>query len=420
MKVSVDLALRQSLTLNQEMRLAIDMLAMSTLEIDEIIDEELLKNPSLEEREFARSMSDASSAFDVALETETRVDNFRDALLQQIGESAMNAIEREIAYCLVNNLDDDGLLPHQQDVYARIVDDLGVYDEWIETVRRRILDLDPVGCAAFDSCESLMHQAQKLCHFPHDEFMTLLASIHNEPDQKIAFSRISRMKNDDALDELRKLFARPAMRFQERQSYVDAAVPDVVVKHGVHGFQVLLTKKPSERLMICANSDVFRKNAFLRENRRRALFMMKAMQYRETGLAKVSRAIVLHQEEWLLEKGPIKPLTLREIADVCSMHESSVSRLTKGKYLLCDRGVFELKYFFSAKIASDSNEGMSSSLSVKDRIKTIVNKEEKTCPLSDQKIVERLIDEGFHISRRTVTKYREAMEIPSAQNRRTL
>lgn len=425
MKIAAELALKQSLTIGHDMRLAIDMLAMTAMELDDVIDDELEKNPLLEEadtyyayNEPNVSYADGSSAFDVALNTSAEGVDFRDELVQQIGEGGFRSIEREIAHHIINNLDDDGLLSEHELVYQDIVDELGVFDEWIDAVRKRVMDLEPLGCGAFDSGESLMHQAQHLCTAPHKEFIALLGAIKRDADYKLSFARLSRMKDDHALAELRKLKPRPASRFFEKHVVVDAVVPEISVTMHNNNFLVALTKKPSERLVVASRQDHGR-GSFVRDNKKRALFMMKALRYRETSLSTVSKAIVDHQQAWFLNQGPLRPLNLREIADVCGVHESSVSRLTKGKYLFCARGIFELKFFFTNRLVSETFEDRSSS-SVKDQIKNIISKEDRQRPLSDQKIVEKLAEGGFSVARRTVTKYRESMDLKAAHQRRAI
>ncbi len=428
MKISAELALKQTLSLTHDMRLAIDMLTMTALEIDEVIDEELLKNPFLEEAETYGAIlemgsgiaHDAASAFDVVLDTSSATSDFRDELLQQVGESSLNLVEREISRYLINNLDDDGLLTQHETVYEFIEDELGVFTEWIDSVRRRIMNFEPLGCAALSSGESLKHQAKRLCRYPHREFLALVRSLQHDPDQKLTLSRLQPMKADDALMELRKLKPRPALGFDEKNAIVPSVVPEVVVKSGKDGFMVSLSKKPSERLVIKGYKERGKGNVFLRKNRKRALFMIKALEYRETSLAKVSNAIVVYQEAWLHDQGPLKPLNLREIADVCGLHESSVSRLTKGKFLSCEKGVFELKYFFSSRVQGEADGDGQSAISIKNQIKTIISREDKTQPLSDQKILEKLKDSGMVISRRTVTKYRENLDLKPAHLRRVL
>jgi RNA polymerase sigma-54 factor len=150
-----------------------------------------------------------------------------------------------------------------------------------------------------------------------------------------------------------------------------------------------------------------------------AQWLMKALDQRATTIMKVAIALVEEQQAFF-EKGVahLKPLALRQIADTIEMHESTVSRVTSNKYLACDRGVFELKYFFTNAIQSSDGGVDASAEAVRQRLKALIDAEEPLKPLSDDKLVELLKKDGHDLARRTVTKYREAMGIPSSFDRR--
>jgi RNA polymerase sigma-54 factor len=159
--------------------------------------------------------------------------------------------------------------------------------------------------------------------------------------------------------------------------------------------------------------------AWLSECLASANWLVKALDQRQQTIIKVAEEIV-RQQIGFFEQGvtALKPLTLRQVADVVGMHESTISRVTSNKYLSCPRGVFEFKYFFSSGVASaDSEEGMSAE-AVKSRIKTLIDAEAADAILSDDTLVELLAKEGCEIARRTVAKYREAMGIGSSVQRR--
>lgn len=434
MKLSADLSLKQSLVMTNDMRLAIDMLAMTAMEIEQLIDQELEKNPYLEEGDYYTSSRDAVmysnsggiSAFDVAIKTKSGDVDFRDSLLQQVGQGRFNALERQIAHIIINNIDDDGLLLQCDDVYRTIIDELGVFSEWIDSVRFRVMDLEPPACGATDIYESLVHQVRRRCHFPHREFLLLLEEIKRDPLRKVPFSRLNAIKTDDAQNELKMLHPRPSRAYHEETINTQAIHPDVSVIRSHDKFIVSLIKKPSDRLVMRDNySDGGSKkqsssSSFLRESRNRATFLLKSLRFRDRSLFSVSRAIVEQQGAWLGNQGPLKPMNLRDIAEMCGLHESSVSRLVRGKYLFCDQGVFELRYFFSTAVLQEGQDDAQSATFIKDQIRAIVRKEDKTIPLSDQKIQEQLKMGGVVISRRTVAKYRESLNLGPAHERRVL
>jgi RNA polymerase sigma-54 factor len=156
---------------------------------------------------------------------------------------------------------------------------------------------------------------------------------------------------------------------------------------------------------------------YLKEKQQAFEWLKKTVEQRGDTIYNVGKAIVERQQEFFLNKEhPIKPLILKDISEELAIHESTVSRAVNGKYLETDFGVFELKYFFSQKLASD--EGERSTNDVKHRLQTLIDSEDKAKPLSDQKLVELLNDEGIDISRRTIAKYRDLLKIPSSTKRK--
>ena len=157
---------------------------------------------------------------------------------------------------------------------------------------------------------------------------------------------------------------------------------------------------------------------FIKERIKSATWLIKSIQQRQRTMYKVAKSIVTHQEEFL-EKGSkyLKPLILRDVAQDVEVHESTVSRVTNGKYIHTPRGVFELKFFFTTRVASNSEDGRSME-SVKSRIKELISSEDPKSPITDKQIVRLLESEGVFIARRTIAKYREMMGILSSAGRR--
>jgi RNA polymerase sigma-54 factor len=158
--------------------------------------------------------------------------------------------------------------------------------------------------------------------------------------------------------------------------------------------------------------------AWLKEKQQSALWLMRGVQQRHRTLRRVLEEIVAVQSGFF-EQGPaaFQPLTLKDIANRTGLHESTISRVTTGKYVQTPRGVFELKYFFTSALRTDTG-GETSSRAVKDRLRELVREEDPAKPLSDQELAERLSAEGIKIARRTVAKYREELHLPPAHLRR--
>lgn len=415
MKTTTEFALNQSLLMTTDMRLAIGMLAMSTDEIEDLINDELIKNPCLEEdydyyhHHISKSQE---GAFDIAVKTCAAPQDFRQNLLTQMGEGKFNAIEATIATMLIHSLDDDGILSDYEHVFYWISEELGVYPEWIESVRLRILDLEPMGCGAKNINESLMHQIQRKCAHSHEQFMAIMDCIAKNPAKKITQAQLAHLNQDTKRGELKKLCPQPSSAQIETPSFLETINPDVMVTTHQQIAKTTLLKRPSERITINKKTTL----TFLKDHHRRAQFTSKALRFRENNLLAVAKLIVEQQQDWFVHNKPLKPLSLRDIAVRSGLHESSISRLSRGKYLSCDRGVFELKYFFNQAVTPDSNNDLTAS-SVKEHIKIMVAKENKSAPLSDQNICEELQKNGMPIARRTVSKYRKKLNIPPKSER---
>ena len=174
----------------------------------------------------------------------------------------------------------------------------------------------------------------------------------------------------------------------------------------------------NEYASLIKRADSSADNTFLRDNLQEARWFLKSLQSRNETLMKVATCIVSRQTAFL-EHGDeaMKPMVLRDVAEEVGMHESTISRVTTNKYMHTPRGVFEFKYFFSSHLATESGEDQSST-SVRAKIRKLINAEDPAKPLSDSKITNLLKDEGISVARRTVAKYREAMNIPSSSERR--
>jgi RNA polymerase sigma-54 factor len=421
MKLTADVSLKQAMVMTQSMRQAIDMLAMSSSEIEQLIDEELNKNPILEEKEhyfsdhdlFRQGRSDSATSFDIAMETTSYQDDFRDHLRRQVGEGKFHSLEEQIAVMLIQNLDDHGFLSDAS-VFASIEDELWVYGDWIEIVRKRLMDLEPLGCGARDIYEAMTHQIKCVGKPSHQKFIKIIAKLQASPVEGLSLARLK--SENHSLAELRYLNPRPSRAFSKKEINLQEIIPDLIVSDG-NNLEVSLLKRPSERLMM--KGDLKRaksSSVFILENRKRAAFLLKSLRFRETSLVLVARAIIHHQAGWFANNTGLKPLQLKDIAETCGLHESSISRLVRGKYLSTKKGVFELKYFFSQAVGSGFLA--TSATFIKDQIRALVSREDKLKPLSDLKIVEKLRAMDIAVSRRTVTKYRKNLQLGPAHERR--
>ena len=237
---------------------------------------------------------------------------------------------------------------------------------------------------------------------------------------------VSQEDFNDMIVEVKELDPRPAAQYEP--VLAEAIVPDVLIRQKSDGSwtidlnpetlpKVLVNKEYHAELSSAVSSE--QGQEFISDCMANANWLTKTLDQRAQTILKVATEIV-KQQDMFFAKGVehLRPLNLKIVADAIKMHESTVSRVTSNKYLLCDQGIFELKYFFSSAIMSaDGEEGLSAE-SVKHKIRQLVNSEDPAKILSDDRIVELLQETGIEIARRTVAKYREAMKIPSSVQRR--
>ncbi|WP_128891647.1 RNA polymerase factor sigma-54 [Erythrobacter sp. HKB08] len=469
----LDLRQTQSLVMTPQLQQAIKLLALSNLEIETFIGEALEANPLLEAGEVSREAGDQSAADDdfslpepeadagageAALDIDAgALDRDRDTgdgewgsaagslgsempdlenradagptlaehLLEQIGAVAGDAREEFIAHHLIGLLDEAGYLAAD---LREVAGSLGVMPGEVERALEAVQSLDPTGVGARSLSECLALQAKEA-----DRYDPCMARLIDNLDlvAKGEFARLKRMCDvddedfADMLSELREYDPKPGLKYGG--SAEAAVVPDILLSSNeAQGWDIKINEATLPRLVVnreyyvelkggCTDKE---SRAWLGEKLADANWLIKALDQRQKTILKTAAEIV-KQQDGFFRRGvsELKPLTLREVAEAIEMHESTVSRVTSNKYLHCERGTFELKYFFTSGVGSADGEGASSE-AVKARIKTLTDAEDPKKILSDDKLVELLKAEGFDIARRTVAKYREAMGIGSSVQRR--
>ena len=346
-------------------------------------------------------------------------------LKRQVRLSALKGKEVEIADYIIGCLDDDGYLHADLD---EIAGELKVTREQVEDVLDIVQSFDPPGVAARDLAESLRLQLED--QDVRDSFIYVLIDDHLDELQKKRFKDIARKMDVDeervidAFHRISRLEPKPGQRFNhENPQYIR---PDVFVKKIEGKYMYYLNEGRSSHLSLnpfyiklLNNSAMSKKEKeYALEKYRGAVWLLKNIEKRKTTILRITEAIMEAQKEFL-EKGlsHLKPLTLREVAEEVEMHESTVARVTTGKYVETPRGTYELKFFFSSGLGTRNGESTSST-SVKQMIARIIEDEPPQKPLSDQKIADKLKKKGIKIARRTVAKYREQMRILPAKLRK--
>jgi RNA polymerase sigma-54 factor len=463
----------QQLVMTPQLTQAIKLLTLSNLELESVLSEEMAKNPLLEvgsgeegdspseevvEEAAAPSLSDELIPgggggederpldYDFA-EQALETDSFSDIQasggagegfdFDQLEAAATSLAEHllaqlhgaprpqaALAEIIVQQLDANGYLGTP---LADIAADSGANLAQLEKALKLVQDLDPPGVGARSLSECLALQAKAA-----DRYDPAMARLIDNLDL-LAKGRMSDLKRicgvddedlADMVQELRAYDPKPGSRFASEAA--EQAAPDVFVRRTRHGFAVELNGAALPRLLINRRyyqelrSGPQDKNskAWLSECLASANWLVRALDQRARTIVKVVTEIVKTQQGFF-DRGPeaLKPLTLRQVAEAIEMHESTVSRVTSNKYLLCDRGMFELKYFFGSGVASSDGEGEGASArAVKTAIRDIIDREVEV--LSDDAIAALLNQRGFDCARRTVVKYRESMGIGSSVQRR--
>jgi len=353
--------------------------------------------------------------------------SLRDHLVKQLKMMYVEPVHELIGEHLIDMIDESGYV--RGDI-TRLAERLGVELSVVETVLQMMQTMEPSGVFARDLRECLKIQLINKDRYDPQmalalENIELLAS-HRLPELK----RICSADNEDLADiisEIKHLNPKPGLQFGSVM--VQPVIPDVIVKQRADGsWHVELNSETLPRVLVnqiyytsvtssSATKDT--EKSYINECLQNANWLVKSLDQRARTILKVAQEIVRQQDGFLTYGVQhLRPLNLKTVADAISMHESTVSRVTSNKYMETNRGIFELKYFFTSSInSSDAGEDYSSE-AVKYRIKKLIEGETASSVLSDDKIVDKLSILGIDIARRTVAKYRESMDIPSSVQRR--
>ena len=467
----LSIRMSQRLVMTPSLQQAIKLLQMSKLELVEEVQQELLENPTLEESQSDSPASeqpeaaekessedgtteDAFSEIDYESyfqdidndytprgSGEIRPDlptfentlaeptNLTDHLTWQLEMNVSDSSVKEIGRAVIGNLDNDGYLKATIEELQAIG---GHSPEEVRGALKLIQDFDPVGVGATDLTECLCLQ---LKHLGEDGTAAeQIVRFHMDKLQSRRFKELAGilgLEMDDLeaeIEIIKGLDPRPGQKYNnERSMYV---VPDVYIVKIDDEYQVLLNDEGLPRLRI---SPTYRRmvargaskdtpsdaKEYVRNKLRAAFRLIKSLEERQRTIFKVATSIVKFQRGFL-DQGveQMRPLVLRDVAEDIGMHESTVSRVVNQKYMHTHRGVFEMRFFFHSGIQSNRGGENVSSLTVKQKIRKIIESEDSAKPLSDSAIVKTLKAEGLQIARRTVAKYREELKIPSSSQRR--
>lgn len=468
----LDFRQSQQLVMTPQLQQAIKLLQLNNIELSEFLEEEIAQNPLLEKaddepaeaseepREEKEESDNIQEEFDGAIENqapdfdagssmatvgaggnssfdemdegfESRMSTektLREHLTEQLYIAFDDNRDRVIGALLIDQLDESGYLRTNT---AALTEQLGAPPERIEKLLAKMKTFDPVGVFAADLSECLALQlAEK--NALDEPMQKLLANLNllaaHEMKKLRDVCGVNETYLADMIQEIKTLNPRPAGEFDHL--VVQTAVPDVLMKRLPKnvggGWRVELNSETLPRVLVnqtyyteVAKSATQKKDReYLTEKLNSANWLVRALDQRAQTILKVGAEIVEHQDAFFnygIEF--LKPLTRKEIAEIIGMHESTVSRVTSGKFIGTPRGIFELRFFFSTALESEDGTSHSAE-SVKARIKSMIDAEDPAHILSDDKIVEMLGTEGIELARRTVAKYREGLNIPSSVLRR--
>jgi RNA polymerase sigma-54 factor len=447
---AIALRLRQHLTLTPQVQQALKLLQMSALEFAQEMEEALSSNPFLEENaDTPPAQRDAATTEDVILPQapyaggpagDRDQDDWGGAsdgeptlqqhLREQLMISQMGERDRALAHMIVDSLDDDGYFKMTfEDLAALVPAELDVQADDFGAALKLVQSLDPAGVGARTLEECLCLQLRAL---PEDTPARDVAlSICRGHLNLLANREWARLQHAAACDEdtlhaarnlIRSLDPRPGHRFGRPEArYV---VPDVIVKKVRDKWQAIINPASLPRVRlnrIYADAASHRgngSNPSLARHLQEARWLLRSIEQRFNTIQRVADAIVARQRGFF-EYGEVamKPLTLKLIAGELGLHESTVCRVTNSKYMATPRGLFEFKHFFSRRLATE-NGGAASATAVRAVMKELIAAEDPKAPLSDAELARLLAQQGLRVARRTITKYRALMRMPSVDVRR--
>jgi len=466
MKATLQFRLSQHLTLTPQLQQSIRLLQLSTVELNQEIERLLMENPMLEREEgeaeaapaprggapaaaqpgegrepdpgiapdFAAPWRGADDDDDDSDRSQAAPDTptLRDHLNGQLALLNLGGRDRVLVALLIDALDEDGYLTQPlEEIAALLPADAAVGLEELAIALRHLQNLEPAGVGARSPGECLALQLR--ARPGQDAASALALAIAERHLELLAARDYARLKAVTGASEeppraaqqqIHGLNPRPGAAFARIETrYV---IPDVIVRKVRNAWRASLNPEAMPRLRInrlYAELAARRRNGgsnALASQLQEARWLIKNVQQRFDTILRVSQAIVDRQRSFL-EHGEVamRPMVLREIAAALGVHESTVSRVTTQKYMATPRGTFELKYFFGSHVATDSG-GAASSTAIRALIKQLVAAEDARTPLSDARISQILGEQGIVVARRTIAKYRESLQIPPVNQRKSL
>ncbi|RUO62447.1 RNA polymerase factor sigma-54 [Pseudidiomarina insulisalsae] len=460
MKQGLQLKYTQQLSMTPQLQQAIRLLQLSSFELQQEVQQALEENPLLEQEEvddplrehgddevevseewdqnYTADLMGAVGQNDAEYDAMTygcSQETLHDHLRWQLQLAHMTPTDEQIGLAIIDAIDAAGYLQVTLEELTQALNqqlDEPIEESEVAVVLKRIQHFDPLGVAARDVSECLLLQLQQLPEqTPYLDAAKKAVRDHVELLGLRDYRTLSRALrlNEAALTEVLSIIQHLQPRPGECFSTADDAyvIPDVVVRKQNNRWMVELNPQSLPKLKVngsyaalIQDSRASEDMTYIRQHLQEAKWFIRSIESRNETLLKVASSIVQRQQAFF-EHGEeaMKPMILADIAEAIEMHESTVSRVTSQKYMHTPRGVFELKYFFSSQLATEQG-GECSSTAIRALLKKLVAAENPKKPLSDNKLTQLMADQGIQVARRTIAKYREALNIPPSSQRKRL
>ena len=439
-KLKQTTALTQKKVLSQQTRQAIRLLQLNSYDLEKEVDNLILDNPLLEKNEEVESNYDVGSSVntfntdaDDILKYHRKSESLQESLNRQLDMTSLTVNEKIIASILIDCVNENGYLTEDlKDIFIQANREIEASFQEIFYVLHTLQRFEPIGTCALDLCDSLSIQLdhtfkESPLYQQASDIIQYLKTIDSSDSSKLSNILSELNKNthfdNNALELIRKLNPKPGLEISKRLDSYHISPEIIIFKRDGKWVTELTKNKPllklnAEYVSLMKESKIKTDINYLRKNYNEAKFIIKSIKNRNLTILNVCREIFTRQIDFLND-GDIgmKPMTLKDVAESLGIHESTVSRATSNKFVQTPRGVYELKYFFSSELFTDTGTMISSKVIMK-MIEECIKEENTNKPLSDNEISKFFTTKGVSVARRTITKYREKINIPNSTQRK--
>ena len=439
-KLKQTTTLTQKKVLSQQTRQAIRLLQLNSYDLEKEVDNLILDNPLLEKNEEVESNYDVGSSVntfntdaDDILKYHRKTESLQESLNRQLDMTSLTVNEKIIASILIDCVNENGYLTEDlKDIFIQANREIEASFQEIFYVLHTLQRFEPIGTCALDLCDSLSIQLdhsfkESPLYQQASDIIQYLKTIDSSDSSKLnnILSELNKNTHFDnnALELIRKLNPKPGLEISKRLDSYHISPEIIIFKRDGKWVTELTKNKPllklnAEYVSLMKETKIKTDINYLRKNYNEAKFIIKSIKNRNLTILNVCREIFTRQIDFLND-GDIgmKPMTLKDVAESLGIHESTVSRATSNKFVQTPRGVYELKYFFSSELFTDTGTMISSKVIMK-MIEECIKEENTNKPLSDNEISKFFTTKGVSVARRTITKYREKINIPNSTQRK--